>query len=598
PARLVEAVWRACPPDVAGLEAAARTVLGLPPDTREVARIVPAGAERVDGTVEPLASWLRVWDWSPVLPAAVLAGWEPLLAALRRIQPDGPADPRVGARLEPVKARTDLDVQDLLELAAARGPLAAAGALATAEDAGADGYAIVLYHLVEADPAAWTADVPAVLQTLRLPVLRAFYLGAAEARAYRPGRSGENLPQAITAALQLRRALAQDPPANAADENVQYDVDRALFGLLTDAWRTGTDLGDVLPEALAHLHALAAPLTRPAPAADASRADDERPKAGRLLPDADPAVRALECLLDYAAHRARTVGEMPQDVLDLVAGALAVFEDQEAVATAIGPRLPELHHHAPGFTAAHRAKLYTLPPGGRPSPAAAWLRGGPTDPPLLACLDRAGLLAAPREGDSGPSQHLSHGLTADPHLIGDPATVFAGIAAGPGGPGAVSCLLQLLATRLIPRELAESLSADLLATQPATKAVPVLWRAALAAGLPPGALAGAGAFARRAVDDAVWLPLTLASAEHTPALTDAATVAERAAGHSDSRDALLLTARLVACPTQVWAQEAVLRHARTLLQAAAARPSHEHPHAVEELRQALINAGEVDAAQA
>ncbi len=41
----------------------------------------------------------------------------------------------------------------------------------------------------------------------------------------------------------------------------------------------------------------------------------------------------------------------------------------------------------------------------------------------------------------------------------------------------------------------------------------------------------------------------------------------------------------------------MLRRARILLQAAVAHPGLEQSHAVAELRQALVNAGEVDAAQ-
>ncbi|MFJ2217961.1 hypothetical protein ACIQVO_38175 [Streptomyces sp. NPDC101062] len=70
----------------------------------------------------------------------------------------------------PLLARAVLDVlvplkhtvalEDLLELAAAVGPLEAAVVLTTAEDVGADGCAIVLLRLVVAGPAAWPADVP------------------------------------------------------------------------------------------------------------------------------------------------------------------------------------------------------------------------------------------------------------------------------------------------------------------------------------------------------------------------------------------------------------------------------------------------------
>jgi hypothetical protein len=117
---------------------------------------------------------------------------------------------------------------------------------------------------------------------------------------------------------------------------------------------------------------------------------------------------------------------------------------------------------------------------------------------------------------------------------------------------------------------------------------------ALTADLPPGALAGAGYFAHLPLDDAVWLPLAGTSAEHTPPHTPA-TAAERAAGHPGDWDALLLTARLVAQPADVWGAQAVLPYARALLQTAVAMTAHPHPAAVAQLREALINAGEVDA---
>ncbi|MGW1916728.1 hypothetical protein ACWCQS_40005 [Streptomyces sp. NPDC002076] len=75
-----------------------------------------------------------------------------------------------------------------------------------------------------------------------------------------------------------------------------------------------------------------------------------------------------------------------------------------------------------------------------------------------------------------------------------------------------------------------------------------LWRAALTApGLPPGALAGVGAFADAAAEEALWLQLMRESAEHSPALTDADLVAERAG---------------------TWRDAAVRQHTRTLLEAA------------------------------
>ncbi|TLQ39191.1 hypothetical protein FEF34_37965 [Streptomyces marianii] len=601
PARLVEAVWRTCPPDAAAaLEKAARAALGTPPSSRDIDEVLPAGADGADGRLEPLASWLRVWDWSPVLPARLLAGFEPLLAALRRMAPDGPADPRAAARPEPFTAPRGVDGEDLVELAAARGPLAAAAALNAAGDRGAEVYAGLLNRLVAAAPDAWTADVPAVLATLRTPALRGFYLTAVRAAAHLPGALPDrNLSHAIAGALQLRRSLPGPGTAGEQTDTAALFADEALFGLLAQAWNRpdgAAGLDDVLlPEALAHLHTLADALTRPAEAA--APPAQVPPAGGPQRPD--PAVRALECLLDYAAARARAGAAMPADVLDLLARVLAAGPARPAVSAAIGPRLPALHRHAPGHAAGHPA-LTAL--DGRPTPAAAWLHTGPADPPLLTALDRAALFASLRHGAGGPAEHLAHALTADPYALGDPAGALTEIAAGPGGPAAVSWLLQVMAWRLDPAWgdiAAGRLHFTRTVPRPATgeelAALTAVWRAALTAHLPPGALAGAGYFAHLPLDDAVWLPLARASAEHTPPHTPA-TAAERAAAHPGDRDALLLTARLLDRPADVWGTQAVLPYARALLQTAQAMTAHPCPDTVAQLREALINAGEVDAA--
>ncbi|MEU6184022.1 hypothetical protein [Streptomyces coeruleorubidus] len=600
PARLVELVLRTCPPDgAAQLQADVRTALGTAPAAAEVDQVLPAGAEQVNGRVEPLASWLRVWDWSPVLPGAVLAGWEPVLEALRRIAPAGPPDPRAGAVLEPVKTVTALDARELDELAAERGPAAAATALAGAEDAGADGYAMVLHRLVAADPAAWTTDAPAVLEALARPELGAFYLAAAAAHSDRPGAFPDHaLPAAVTAALEVRRGLGERTP-EAGDDGVHrrpaavFFADQAVADLLTRVWRTRTALAaGQEAAALAHLYALAAPLTRPAGDVAAGTPDPAGDGTARTLVGSDPEVRALGCLLEYAAHRARTTGEMPRAVLDAVAGALAAHAGQEAVATAVGVHLPHLHRHAPEFAAAHRGALYGLVPG-RPSPAASWLRWGGPDRQLLAALDRAELLDALRAQVPGTAGHLAHALLDDPTALGDPAALWATLAAGTGGQDAVGRLLEAIAARTPPAGTDGPLPP---AAAARVDAAVVLWRAALGAGLPRGALAGAGAFADAAVAEMVWLELMRASAEHSAGLTDADLVAERAAAHPDRGDALLLAALLVARSAGTWREAAVRRHARALLDAAVALHLAERPFGVTELRTALVNAGDIDAA--
>ncbi|MEV1040534.1 hypothetical protein AB0J01_28370 [Streptomyces sp. NPDC050204] len=597
PARLVETVWRTCTPRVtAALEDAARAALGRPPVARDIDEVLPAGADRADGTAEPLLSWLRVWDWSPVLPAHLLAGFRPLLAALRRLEPDGPADPRAGTRPAPVKAPTDIDGTDLAELTAGHGPLAAARALAAAKDAGTDTHAVLIDRLVATDPAAWTADVPAVLAALGTPALRAFYLTAAQAAAHRPGALPDrSLAHAVAAALQLCSPAPGTTAAGApADERVRRFAGTALFGLLGEARRRPAGpagLGDLLPVVLTHLHALAEPLTHPAGAAD-----------GLLRPDPDPAVRALECLLDYTLTSAvRPGAAIPGDVLQLLGTILTARPARPAVSAAFGSRLLALSICVPDFTATHHGALTTL--DGSPTPAAAWLNSGPADLPLLASLDRTAVLEALRPGAGGPVEHLAHALTADPHTLGDPAGVLTRVAAGPGGPGGVSWLLQVMAWRLDPHRgdiLFRPFTLTRTAAGPATAselaAVTTVWRAALTAGLPPGALAGAGYFADLALDDAVWLPLARASAEHTPPLTPAV-AARRAAAHPGDRDALLLTTLLVARPADLWGAREVLPHARALLHAAQALAGHPHTDAVMRLREALINAGEIDAAR-
>ncbi|MFE5374017.1 hypothetical protein [Streptomyces mirabilis] len=623
-ARLVELVLAACPPEhTAQLETDVRTALGTPPPAALLEEVLPADTDQGGGRAEPLAGWLRVWDWSPVLTSTVLQGWEPFLQALRRLEPAGPSDPRAQAVLEPSKTTTALQAENLVELAAGQGPVATAARIAAAPDTGDDGYAMVLHRLVAADPAARTTDVPAVLAALQRPELAAFYLAAAAAHADRPGAFPDGaLPVAVAAALEVRRGLGEIAPTVGSDGVRRrpagvFFADQALFDLLTAAWRADALAGDQDKDAMAYLKALVAPLTRPvgatAPAAETkngtttSVAATPAPAGGPgaaasgtageattpTLVGSDPEVRALGCLLEYAVHRARTAGEMPEDVLDTVAGVLAAHAGQEAVATAIGVHLPALHRYAPAFAAAHRTALYGIEPG-RPSPAASWLRWGGPDGQLLAALDRAELLAAMRAAVPGAAEHLAHALLADPALLGEPAAWWTELAAGPGdGVAAVSRLLEAIAARtphtgddgpLPPAE------------QTRVGSAVDLWRAALAAGLPAGALAGVGAFADAAVEETVWLELMPASAEHSPALTDADLVADRAATHPDRADALLLAALLVAQAPGTWRETAVRRNARALLDAATALPPGERLRGVQELRTVLVNAGDVGAA--
>ncbi|MFE7485166.1 hypothetical protein [Streptomyces sp. NPDC057552] len=604
-ARLADLVLNGCPAERAeGLQQRARQALGPAPAAAEVEQVLPAGAERVDGTAEPLASWLRVWDWSPVLPEELLDGFGPLLAALRWLRPAGPPDPRTAEHPVPLKRTVALPEE---ELAAAAGPLEAAAALAAAEDAGADGYAIVLHRLVEAGPAAWSTDVPAVLAALGRAELGAFYLAAVVGAAHRPGALPAGPAPAARAALALRRTLPTPAPGQPVPAAVLF-ADQALFDLLSAVWRTGADFAQDLTSALDHLHALAEPLTRPVgpppapgPGPDTAALDDgpaaggEHDAAGGLL-GSDPAVRALGCLLEYAAAQVRGGGAVPDDVLDLVAGALAARDGDEAVATAVGVRLPLLHRHAAEFTAAH-PELYDLAPG-RATPAAAWLRWGGHDPLLLTALGRGRLLHAVRANLPGADRHLAHALlTGTDDLLSDPATAWVELAAGPDGAAAASRLLAALAAHA-PRRPEGGDPPLEPAARTAVAAAARWWTAALDAGLPPGALATAGDFADTALDDTVWLTPARRSAAHTPAQTCASDIAARAAAHPREDDALLLAAHLLTRPAPApWHDVEVRAHARDLLLAAEALPFPDRPAGTEQLRRALVEAGEVDLAR-
>ncbi|WP_063835832.1 hypothetical protein [Streptomyces mutabilis] len=537
-ARLAALVLDACPPERAtGLHQRAHAALGPAPAAAEIDRVLlAAGVDEAGRRDEPLASWLRIWAWSPVLPVPLLAGFAPLLAALRRIEPAVPPDPRTAARPH------------------ARHHTAAAASTARHPD------------------------------------------------AFPAGPAG-----AVLAALTLSRALPT--PAPHVPDAAEF-AGRAWPALLRLVWRTGTGLGDDLPAVLDHLYALAEPLTRPAPppagapatpAPDAAGPADDRADGQEELPtgllDTHPAVRALDCLLDYASGHATADGAMPGDVLRLVADVLAARGSDQAVAAVLGAHLPPLHRRATAFTTAH-PELYALAPQ-RPSPAAAWLdRGGP-DPLLLAALDRGQLLAAVRANLRVAAARVAFALLLDGQhdLLGDPADVWRELATGPDGTDGVSHLLAPLALSSRARPRTGDAAQNPAAGAPEDIAR-TWWTAALQAGLPPGALAAAGYFILSALPDEAWLPLARRSAEHTPAQDHADKIAERAAAHPRSPDALLLAAHLLTRPAPGPLYDAdVRRHARALLQAAAALPEAERPAETEQLRRALVEAGEVDLAQ-
>ncbi|MEV7157096.1 hypothetical protein AB0N77_21105 [Streptomyces misionensis] len=194
-ARLVGPVLAICRPERAeAFSGGAGRRSALRPWPPRWNRSCPRAPSGVDGTVKSLASWLRVWDWSAVLPEVLLDGFGPLLAAVRRLRQAGPPDLRAAEILMPLQRTVALAEEELLELAAGAGPLEAAAARAAVEDTGADGYAIVPHRLGEASPAAWTADVPAVLTALSATRLRACPQVGVQVVGGEVGRAGLSAP--------------------------------------------------------------------------------------------------------------------------------------------------------------------------------------------------------------------------------------------------------------------------------------------------------------------------------------------------------------------------------------------------------------------
>ncbi|MFE1907395.1 hypothetical protein ACFW96_27530 [Streptomyces gardneri] len=569
-ARLTDRVSRLCPPDEAeALHTDVAHALGTPPTTEELA------AHDLAST-RPPRTWLQAWDWSPVLPKPVTDPWEPTLTLLRTRVPQGPADPRAAEPFltidnpEPPAVTAD----HVRTLTLTQGPVQAATALSTAPDAPDSRYLRVLRTAIDSDPIAWTTAPADIAAALARPELRAYYLAiAADHTRTTDAFPGQALAEAAATALAWTPAESTD-----ADEDEPPAVYRAqaLFDLLTALWRSDADLGNHLPAVLDYLYGQTAPLATPAPGPDEPPADPST----RDFVGADPAGRALQCLLEHA----RTTGEKLPDRLHRHLTAVITTTGRTArTAAALGPYLPQIRHQAPTLLHEHRTALLALPHHGT-SAASTWLRWGPLDPQLLTELDRPELLARLREATPPEAfHHTAHALLTDRTILGDPQDLFTELALTDDGPAAASTLLERIAHHTRSST-----------TQP--QAVR-LWQHALAASLPPGALAGAGAFAALDIDDTTWLTLTLTSARHTPQLTSTKDVAQRAAAHLGKEDAAQIAALLVLNPSpEPWEDAAVRTHARRLLTDAGNLPDGQRPDAaLQELREALVTAGDVAA---
>lgn len=234
-----------------------RTALGEPAPP-------PSDPDQIDDT------WAKAWQWSMVLPAAVLDGWDKQIAAVtdRHGEPDPAAlhqpSPRSGAYfVESPLSSEDLAALDAIEAAT----LVAAWRPSPSDPWGTSGLELAraLRHTVEEDPVRWAAEPTAVVRTLREPIYVIHYLtgltkGAGELgsqapsilRAIELARAERWTPSALglrpyenndwsgldTAAIETIRALANEDADLEDDLAMCWDLAERVLGDLPD------DLGD------------------------------------------------------------------------------------------------------------------------------------------------------------------------------------------------------------------------------------------------------------------------------------------------------------------------------------------------------------------
>ncbi|MFD7137324.1 hypothetical protein [Streptomyces sp. NPDC059894] len=556
-----------CPQELrTGLEAALTEGLGAPPAAQEM----EAWADAFPGPVP--RRWRIVRGLSPVLPEAVRAPWQPVLALLEEKYgpPAERPEPVVkitswveshgGLSLEAFTARVQADgvVAAVAELAAAPLP----GDKDDDDDGGDGARAGLLGELVAQDPDAWAANPAAVAAAATRPALQSAYFNALH-HAATSNRLHPNLLGPLAEA-----AFAVRPQA--AGEPQEARLQLVISNLLHRLWNSGASLGTVEADGVAWLRALITEWSTP-------RLDTSSPLGTATTA---PGGGALLSLTAWGIqHAARTGEGLPEQLTAVLEGLLGSEPDDQALAV-IGFGLSQLHHCDPGWVTAHADTLLSLDPSWRP--VRSWLTHGRPDPAVLARLDRAALwqvLCAPHA--EGALDRVFLALLDETEPLGPASEFLAGLAGCTGGDEAVSVMLSRLATYTARTD----------STEVAERAC-VIWRAALDADLPAVALRGAGHFAfADSVDQDTWLELTAATVVQQPDLEDADHAAERAARTPASPAAqLIAAAALDDGPADGYRRTETIRHAAALYAGAPAENTPEH----EALRVALINAGAID----
>jgi len=287
-------------------------------------------------------------------------------------------------------------------------------------------------------------------------------------------------------------------------------------------------------------------------------------------------------LIAWGIQQAQRTGRALADpVRGLLARLLEEEPDDQALAV-IGFCLGQLAHVDAAWAEEHADRLYALDTPWQA--AATWLLHGRPHAGVLARLDRAALLKAAAGPEGIPVLDKIILVFLDgSEALGSAPALLAELAAQDGGPPAVSELLSRLAGAVMG-------CAD---ASPWPERAAALWRSALEAQLVPAALTGTGRFAYAdRLNDVTWLELTARTVARQPEVEAPYAVAERAARHPDSADALRIAAALLNVPADPFERQEIQGHAARLFAHSNAEGTTEH----EQLRIALINAGAIEAA--
>ncbi|KOV00668.1 hypothetical protein ADK91_25265 [Streptomyces sp. XY511] len=533
---LVSAILDHCPPDTRPeLEQELTAALGPAP----TGAALDAGRTALaDWSVPAPEGWAVVWSLSPVLPAPVLAPWQPAVDAVASMAGPAPAKPLPRFQIVPYLDTLTAAAQELAAVATSQGVPVAAAHLLQRQQAGSlspDYSRIVLGRLVATDPAGWAADIPTVTAALADHALQQTYLAA-----LRTPLTADPCPlpdhEATTRALIT--ALWDLLGAPGVGTSVQMQAQLTLCLALAPAWTHSIDLGDITGAITGWLETAVAAWTEPATSvADPLSAAHQ--EVGGL---------ALDALIRYGLTFAVAPAELTAAVEALLDGILDEGTDERALAV-IGHHLPALIQDAPHWVDRHEGDLFGLDKAFVPAVVGINSRqsldlSGRRILQRLSPVDLAAYLSRTNGADPTPAALWSFCaalLLARPADLGGRSEFLASLSTCDGGPAAISRLLGE-AARLLPSTATPEGAADV-------ENGIELWRCVLALDLPSAAghLRGAGNFAYAAVlDDAVWLELTAQTVERTTDITHFTAVARRAARHPGLEAAHRVLAVLVA----------------------------------------------------